>query len=84
MIVAVEAQNKHLGKKKTWTRKVILVTDGEGPIELEDWEATANKLNELTIALTVVGVDFDDQEFDYVQRDKPDFKVRPSPRVLSC
>ncbi|KAJ4465497.1 SPOC domain-like protein [Lentinula edodes] len=74
MIVAVEAQNKHLGKKKTWTRKVILVTDGEGPIELEDWEATANKLNELSIALTVVGVDFDDQEFDYVQSNKPDFK----------
>ncbi|KAJ3980021.1 SPOC domain-like protein [Lentinula detonsa] len=74
MIVAVEAQSKHLGNKKTWTRKVILVTDGEGPIELEDWEATAKKLNELNIALTVVGVDFDDEEFDYVQENKPDFK----------
>ncbi|KAJ4485400.1 SPOC domain-like protein [Lentinula aciculospora] len=74
LIVAVEAQDKHLGNKKTWTRKVILVTDGEGPIELEDWEATAKKLNELNVALTVVGVDFDDEEFDYVQENKPDFK----------
>ncbi|KAJ3774869.1 SPOC domain-like protein [Lentinula raphanica] len=74
MIVAVEAQNKHLGNKKTWTRKVFLVTDGEGPIELEDWEATAKKLNELNIALTVVGVDFDDEESGYAQVNKPEFK----------
>ncbi|KAF5382804.1 hypothetical protein D9757_007263 [Collybiopsis confluens] len=69
IIVGVESQNKYLGKK-TWTRKVVLVTDGEGPIELEDWEATAQKMNELNIGFTVVGVDFDDEDYGYIQKEK--------------
>ncbi|KAF9073930.1 SPOC domain-like protein [Rhodocollybia butyracea] len=74
LIVAVEAQNLYLGNKKTWTRKVILVTDGEGPIELEDWEVTAAKMNELNVALTVVGVEFDDEEYEFKQKNKPHYK----------
>jgi hypothetical protein len=85
LIVAVEAQNLNLGNKKTWTRKVILVTDGEGPIELEDWEVTAAKMNELNVALTVVGVDFDDEEYPFKQKDKPHYKVgRFSKFQLRC
>lgn len=73
IIVGVETQNTYLGNKKTWTRKVILVTDGEGPMELEDWEATVQKMNELNVGFTVVGVDFDDEE--HIQVAKPHHKV---------
>ncbi|KAK0456861.1 SPOC domain-like protein [Armillaria borealis] len=74
LIVGIETQADHLGSKKTWTRKIILVTDGENPIEIEDWDATAKKLNDLDIALTIVGIDFDDEEFPYVEEDKSNIK----------
>ncbi|KAK0232849.1 SPOC domain-like protein [Armillaria fumosa] len=70
LIVGIETQADHLGSKKTWTRKIILVTDGENPIEIEDWDATVKKLNGLDIALTIVGIDFDDEELPYVEEDK--------------
>ncbi|KAK0446455.1 SPOC domain-like protein [Desarmillaria tabescens] len=65
LIVGIETQADHLSSKKTWTRKIVLVTDGENPIEIEDWQATVKKLNDLDIALTIVGIDFDDEEFPY-------------------
>ena len=56
LIVAIETQDRYLGNKKTWTRKIYLVTDGENPIEVEDWEATAKKMNALDTQLVVVYV----------------------------
>ncbi|KAG6831636.1 hypothetical protein H0H92_008713 [Tricholoma furcatifolium] len=55
LIVGIEAQAAYLGSKK-WTRKIVLVTDGESPIEVEDWEATAEKMNSTGVSLTVVYV----------------------------
>lgn len=54
LIVGIETQAKYLVTKKTWTRKIIIVTDAESPIEIEDWEATVEKMNNLDIQLTVV------------------------------
>ena len=45
-----------MGNKKTWTRKIIILTDGENPIEIEDWEATVKKMTTLNIILTIVCV----------------------------
>jgi ATP-dependent DNA helicase 2 subunit 2 len=56
LIVGVETQDAHLANKKTWTRKIIVVTDGESPIEIEDWELTVKKMNSLNVGLTVVFV----------------------------
>jgi ATP-dependent DNA helicase 2 subunit 2 len=56
LIVAVETQNVYLASKKTWTRKVVLLTDGENPMEVEDWEATAHKMNQLNVSLTIACV----------------------------
>jgi ATP-dependent DNA helicase 2 subunit 2 len=56
LIVGVETQDAHLGNKKTWTRKIIIVTDGESPIEIEDWELTVKKMDSLNVGLTVVFV----------------------------
>lgn len=33
---------------------MVLLTDGENPIEVEDWEATAKKMNTLGLRLTVM------------------------------
>jgi ATP-dependent DNA helicase 2 subunit 2 len=56
LIVSIETQDDYLAKKKTWTRKIILITDGENHIEVEDWEATVKKMEELNINLTIMYV----------------------------
>ncbi|KAF9073952.1 SPOC like C-terminal domain-containing protein [Rhodocollybia butyracea] len=71
IIVAIQMQGAYLKRKKGWTRKIFLVTNGKGFFANEDWESTVDKLNELKIELTVVGVDFDDDEFGVIQKDKP-------------
>jgi len=54
LIVGIETQDIYLEKKRTWTRKIIIVTDGASPIEIEDWEATVKKMNALQISLTIM------------------------------
>ena len=54
IIVGIETQDRHLASKKTWTRRMVLLTDGESPIEIEDWEETAKKMNDLKIIFTVM------------------------------
>ncbi|KAF6765925.1 SPOC domain-like protein [Ephemerocybe angulata] len=74
LIVALETQGQYLAKKKTWTRKIVLVTDGQTEIEMEDWEVTVDRMNELDVRLTIVGVDFDDPDWGYEQPDKSALK----------
>ncbi|KAG6895586.1 hypothetical protein C0992_000501, partial [Termitomyces sp. T32_za158] len=74
IIVGVQTQATHLASKKTWTRKIVLVTDGESPIEVEDWEATVDKMNSLGVSITIVGVDFDSEDFGYIEDDKSKIK----------
>ena len=54
IIVGIQTQDKYLGKKKTWTRKMFLITDGRGPIEVDQWELTARKMSQLNVTLTVM------------------------------
>ncbi|KAJ6626980.1 ku80-like protein [Mycena sp. CBHHK59/15] len=75
IIVGIETQDDHLGSKKTWTRKMVLVTDGENPIEVEDLPETINRINRLEIALTIVGIDFDSEEYPYAEEDKSNIKA---------
>ncbi|KAG2132365.1 SPOC like C-terminal domain-containing protein [Suillus clintonianus] len=75
LIVGIETQDIYLEKKRTWTRKIVLVTDGQSPMEIEDWEATVKKMNALAISFTVIGIDFDDDEFPFHEEDKSSIKV---------
>ena len=52
--MGIETQARYLAKKATWTRKVVLITDAESPIEIEDWEATVKKMDSLDISLTIM------------------------------
>ncbi|KAF8139796.1 SPOC domain-like protein [Boletus edulis] len=74
LIVGIETQDIYLEKKRTWTRKTVLVTDGESPMEVDEWEAIVKKMEGLNVSLTVVGVDFDDEELAYQEEDKPAIK----------
>ncbi|KAH0838703.1 hypothetical protein J3R83DRAFT_7031 [Lanmaoa asiatica] len=74
LIVGIETQDVYLEKKRTWTRKMVLVTDGESPMEIEEWEGIVKKMSSLNISLTVVGVDFDDEELAHKEEDKPPIK----------
>ncbi|KAH8120739.1 SPOC domain-like protein [Phellopilus nigrolimitatus] len=74
IIVGIETQDKYLGKKKTWTRRMVLLTDGENPIEVEDWELTVKKMNDLQIITSIIGIDFDDEEFGFEEEDKSNIK----------
>ncbi|KEP54595.1 putative ATP-dependent DNA helicase II subunit 2, related protein [Rhizoctonia solani 123E] len=74
MIVAIQTQSEYLIRKPSWTRRMVLVTDGETPLEVEDWEATVDKINELAINTTIIGVDFDDEDFPFIEPDKSPVK----------
>jgi ATP-dependent DNA helicase 2 subunit 2 len=54
--VGIETQAEYLVNKRTWTRKIVLITDGESPIEVEDWEATVKKMDSLKVSLAVMYV----------------------------
>ncbi|PCH33115.1 SPOC domain-like protein [Wolfiporia cocos MD-104 SS10] len=74
LIVGIETQAQYLANKRTWTRKMVLLTDGESPIEIEDWEATVSKMNSLDINLAIIGVDFDDDDLPFHEEEKSDIK----------
>ncbi|KAG8851859.1 ATP-dependent DNA helicase II subunit 2 [Tulasnella sp. 330] len=72
LIVAIQTQAIHLGKKASWTRKIVLITDGESEFATSDWETTAEKLNELDVYTTFIGIDFDDE--GYTEKGKSESK----------
>lgn len=54
LIVALNAQTKFLGTKASWTRKVIVVTDGENHIETADYKQTVENMNANEVMTSVV------------------------------
>ncbi|KAJ7604911.1 SPOC like C-terminal domain-containing protein [Roridomyces roridus] len=74
LIVAIETQVAYLGKKK-WTRNIVVVTDGENPIEVKDLDGTVSELEEYGVNFTVIGIDFDDATFPSKEQDKSPIKV---------
>ena len=54
LIVALQSQEKFLNGKKTWTRKLVLVTDGENEMQTEGWKETAEKMNEWEVITSIV------------------------------
>lgn len=56
IIVGSETLQQYLGTKRTWTRKLVLLTDGESPIQVDKWEAIAKKVKGFDQRLTIVYV----------------------------
>ncbi|KAF3059626.1 ATP-dependent DNA helicase II subunit 2 [Daldinia childiae] len=80
IIVAVDMIEKFT-KKLKYKRKVILVTDGEGPVDPDDLDDISSKIKECGIELIVLGIDFDDVEFGFKEEDKSSQK-RINERLL--
>ncbi|OTB17870.1 hypothetical protein K445DRAFT_315609 [Daldinia sp. EC12] len=80
IIVAVEMIEKFT-KKLKYKRRIILVTDGEGPVDPDDLDDISAKIKSCGIELVVLGVDFDDPEFGFKEEDKSSQK-RINERVL--
>ncbi|KAG8856720.1 ATP-dependent DNA helicase II subunit 2 [Serendipita sp. 411] len=74
LIVAIDAQNKFLASKPSWTRKLILVTDGENPIETAEYKQTVEAMNNNKVVTSIVGIDFDDEKIGYEEENKPEIK----------
>jgi hypothetical protein len=56
LIVGAETLSKYLRTKRSWTGKIVLLTDGESPIEIEKWESIAKKLSSFNFRITIVYV----------------------------
>lgn len=56
LIVALFTQNQFLEKKRTWTRKAVIITDGQNPMEVEDDDlsGTITKVNEYNVDLSIM------------------------------
>ncbi|KAI1772362.1 ATP-dependent DNA helicase II subunit 2 [Hypoxylon cercidicola] len=62
-------------KKLKYKRKIVLVTDGEGSVDPDDFDEISAKLKTCGIELVVLGVDFDDADFGFKEEDKSPQKV---------
>jgi ATP-dependent DNA helicase 2 subunit 2 len=56
IVVGSETLHQYLATKRTWTGKLVLLTDGESPIEVEKWELIAKKVKDFNRQLTIVYV----------------------------
>jgi hypothetical protein len=56
LIVGAETLSNYLRTKRTWTGRIVLLTDGESPIQIENWESIAKKLSSFKFRITIVCV----------------------------
>ncbi|OBR14163.1 ATP-dependent DNA helicase II subunit 2 [Colletotrichum higginsianum IMI 349063] len=75
VVLAVDMIEKFTRTLK-YKRRIYLVTDGLAPIDGDDIDSIAKKINQDGIELTVLGVDFDDAEYGFKEEDKPSIKKK--------
>ena len=56
LIVGAETLGNYLRTKRSWTGRIVLLTDGESPMEIEKWESIAKKLSEFSYRITIMYV----------------------------
>ncbi|KAK3900112.1 ATP-dependent DNA helicase [Staphylotrichum tortipilum] len=75
-IVVALTMIEEFTKKLKYTRRVILVTNGESPIDEDSSSDVVARLNESNIELIVIGVDFDDADYGFKEEDKSSAKAK--------
>ncbi|KAG9929519.1 SPOC domain-like protein, partial [Aureobasidium melanogenum] len=63
-------------KKLAYTRKIILVTNGNGSVDADGLDAITQKCKEDGIELIILGVDFDDPEYGIKEENKDATKAQ--------
>ncbi|KAI1402222.1 ATP-dependent DNA helicase II subunit 2 [Hypoxylon fuscum] len=69
IVVAMEMISRFT-KHLKYKRKIILVTDGESPVDPDDFDVISAQIKSAGVELVVLGVDFDDVEFGFKEEDK--------------
>ncbi|KAL8844006.1 MAG: hypothetical protein Q9176_001701 [Flavoplaca citrina] len=77
IVIAIQMITKYC-KKLKYKRKIVLVTDGQGPLDADPDSVTeiTNKIKQDNMELVIVGVDFDDAEFGFKEEDKDPQKAK--------
>ncbi|KAL8847322.1 MAG: hypothetical protein Q9221_007638 [Calogaya cf. arnoldii] len=77
IVIAIQMITKYC-KKLKYKRKIVLVTDGTGPLDADpdSLKEITNKIKQDNMELVVVGVDFDDAEFGFKEEDKDPQKAQ--------
>ncbi|QKX56594.1 uncharacterized protein TRUGW13939_03699 [Talaromyces rugulosus] len=73
LVIAIQMINTYT-KKLKYRRKIILVTNGEGPMSSDEFDKIVDKLKSDNIELVVLGADFDDPEYGFKEEDKTETK----------
>ncbi|KAG5297257.1 Ku family DNA helicase [Histoplasma ohiense] len=63
-------------KKLKYKRKIVIVTDGTGAMDIDGIDGIVSKINEENIELVILGVDFDDPEYGFKEEDKDPLKAK--------
>lgn len=76
LILAINMVIKHC-KQLKWKRKIVLVTNGSGPIDTDPDNAReiSKKINSDGMELVVLGVDFDDADYGFKEEGKSPMKA---------
>ncbi|KAL8914366.1 MAG: hypothetical protein Q9171_000996 [Xanthocarpia ochracea] len=76
IVIAIQMITKYC-KKLKYKRKIVLVTDGRGPLDADpdSVKEITNKIKQDNMELVIVGVDFDDAEYGFKEEDKSPQKV---------
>ena len=57
-------------KKLQYQRKIVMVTDARGAMQVDDLPGIAKKIKEDNIDLVILGVDFDDSDYGFKEESK--------------
>ena len=74
IVIAIQMIVKYC-KKLKYTRNIYLVTNSTGLFDPDGIEEIVAQIKNEEINLTILGVDFDDEEFGFKEEDKDEQKV---------
>ncbi|GAB7339732.1 hypothetical protein MBLNU457_6297t1 [Dothideomycetes sp. NU457] len=69
LVVAIQMITTHC-RQLQYIRRIVLVTNGLGPMDTSDMETIIQKVKDDNMELIILGVDFDDQEYGFQESHK--------------
>ncbi|KAG5372270.1 ATP-dependent DNA helicase II subunit 2 [Yarrowia sp. C11] len=73
IVVAIQ-MIKLYTKALKYKRNIVILTNGRGNMDLEDSQGIVKQINENGIVVKIMGIDFDDEEAEVIEEDKPEEK----------
>jgi len=74
-VIAIQMISAHC-RQLQYIRRIVLVTDGYSPVDDSDVKAISEKLLQDKIELVVLGLDFDDDDYDFKEQGKSSQKAK--------